>query len=63
MCLVSSQDKVFYSFIMPDHVMYKKLTSMIEELTENGTKAYFYATPFDEWHLVLHDIFSPQQGW
>ena len=63
MCLVSTIDKKYYSFIMPDHVMYKKLTSMIEELTDNGIKAYFYATPFDEWHLVLHDIFAPQQSW
>ena len=51
------------SFIMPTHVMYGKLVSMIEEMTDNKYRAYFYATPFDKYHVVVHDIFAPNQSW
>ena len=63
MCLVNNIDKSFYSFIMPTHVMYGKLVSMIEEMTDNKYRAYFYATPFDKYHVVVHDIFAPNQSW
>ena len=63
MCLVNSRDKSFYSFLLQDHVVFKTINDMIVELSQNKNCAYFYATPFDEYHLVIHDIFAPYQNW
>ena len=63
MCLVYNQTKSFHAFLMEDHAIYNTIVSMMEELSETPNRAYFYATPFDEYHLLIHDIFAQQQSW